>query len=127
MEDKMQKSKKYISGLLAISLIACSLPTTSSALFRSQRIRNFLKSRYAVGMAGLTLMMVSRMISFNANQTRQAIGIQYNPMQPNSGNPAIAQLMKKSFYFNALGNALFFLSLKDKFNAFINIMAAILF
>jgi len=123
----MQRSKKYISGLLAISLIACSMPTTSSALFRSRRIGNFLKSRYATGMAGLALMMVSRMISFKASETKQAIGIQYNPMQPNSGNPAIARLMKKSFYFNTLGNALFFLSLKDKVGAFINIMAAILF
>jgi len=109
----MKRSKECMSGLLAFSLIACSIPTRSSAAFRFSDVWDLAKSRYAIGLVGLGLMVASRLTSFSASQTRRAMGINYNQNIPNSGNPLISQTIQKSFYLLKIGEIIHYLSLKD--------------
>jgi len=110
----MKRSKKTIACLLTVSLIACTFPTSSSAAIDFAKVGRLLKSRYAAGIAGLALMIGSRLLSFDASEIRNAGGIDSTSFNLFEGeSPQIARIMRSSMLIHWIGQAILWISLKE--------------
>jgi len=64
MEEKMKKNKRGLTGILAIALMT----STVTPQINSFSLNKFFKSKYALNMVGLGLIMASCFTNFQANE-----------------------------------------------------------